>query len=123
MAATVRCEIFPADLDVTADFYVNVLGFRVSGDERDSDAPYLKLERDQIRLGAAQRSRPSERGARRPPVGVELVLEVDDLTVERERVASAGWPVTDEVATRPWGLRDFRLLDPDGYYWRITTRA
>jgi hypothetical protein len=22
-----------------------------------------------------------------------------------------------------WGLRDFRVLDPSGYYWRITTRA
>jgi uncharacterized glyoxalase superfamily protein PhnB len=123
MPATVRCEIFPADLDVTAEFYVNVLGFRVTGDARDSDAPYLMLERDQVRLGAAQRSGRSQREARRPPVGVELVLEVDDLAVDRERVASAGWPVTDEVAIRPWGLRDFRLLDPDGYYWRITTTA
>jgi hypothetical protein len=28
----------------------------------------------------------------------------------------------EDVVTRPWGLRDCRLLDPDGYYWRITTR-
>ncbi len=60
--------------------------------------------------------------ARRPPVGVELVLEVDDLDFERERVAEAGWPVADKITERPWGLSDFRLLDPDGYYWRITAR-
>jgi uncharacterized glyoxalase superfamily protein PhnB len=60
---------------------------------------------------------------RRPPAGVELVLEVDDLQAERRRVAAAGWPVTEDVTLRPWGLRDFRLLDPDGYYWRLTTRT
>jgi len=59
MAATLRCEIFPADLDATVGFYVSVLGFELVRDERD----------------------------------------------------------------RPWGLRDFRLLDPSGYYWRITGRA
>jgi uncharacterized glyoxalase superfamily protein PhnB len=54
-------------------------------------------------------------------VGVELVLEVDDLRAERARVAEAGWPVVEEITERPWGLADFRLLDPDGYYWRVTT--
>jgi hypothetical protein len=24
------------------------------------------------------------------------------------------------LTSRPWGLRDFRLVDPDGYYWRVT---
>jgi len=23
----------------------------------------------------------------------------------------------------PWGLSDFRLLDADGCYWRVTTRT
>jgi lactoylglutathione lyase len=122
MPTTLRCEIFPADLDVTADFYTKVLGFRIVGHQRDSDAPYLALERGEIRLGAARRPPAPEPEARRPPVGVELVLEVDDLASERARVRAASWPVTEEVVTRPWGLRDFRLLDPDGYYWRITSR-
>jgi uncharacterized glyoxalase superfamily protein PhnB len=53
---------------------------------------------------------------------VEIVLEVDDLAAERDRVSRAGWPVADEVALQPWGLRDFRLVDPSGYYLRITAR-
>ncbi|MCO8270430.1 hypothetical protein M1L60_07450 [Actinoplanes sp. TRM 88003] len=28
--------------------------------------------------------------------------------------------VSDELRLRPWGLHDFRLDDPDGYYLRIT---
>ena len=51
------------------------------------------------------------------------MLEVDDLEAERDRVRAAGWPVDEDLTARPWGLRDFRVLDPGGYYWRITTRA
>lgn len=27
------------------------------------------------------------------------------------------------MAIRPWGLKDFRICDPDGYYLRITSKA
>jgi lactoylglutathione lyase len=37
-------------------------------------------------------------------------------------VASARAEIAEPIAERPWGLRDFRLADPDGYYWRVTTR-
>jgi len=36
---------------------------------------------------------------------------------------AAGWPLDEDLQDRPWGLRDFRILDPDGYYLRITNRA
>jgi lactoylglutathione lyase len=121
--AALRCEIFPADLDVAVEFYVTVLGFELTKDERDhASAPYVALARDGVRLGALRRPGGVGTEARRPPVGVELVLEVDDLDRERERVLSAGWPLAADLAEQPWGLRDFRLLDPDGYYWRITNR-
>jgi catechol 2,3-dioxygenase-like lactoylglutathione lyase family enzyme len=113
MPAALRCEIFPADLDRSVDFYVRVLGFTLLRDERRSDEPYIYMQRGDVRLGALRDPGAVIEGERRPPVGVELVLEVDDLDAERE--------LTDELTERPWGLRDFRLLDPDGYYWRITT--
>jgi len=121
LTATLRFEIFPVDLDATADFYTRVLGFSIARDARHDREPYLALRRGEVRLGAAQRPVPPDPAARRPPVGVELVLEVDDVQAERDHVASAGWQVADEITERPWGLRDFRVLDPDGYYWRITT--
>ncbi len=34
----------------------------------------------------------------------------------------AGWPLAADLQARPWGVRDFRLLDPAGYYLRITER-
>jgi len=119
---TLRFEIFPEDLDAAADFYQRVLGFALVRDERGSDQPYLAVERDAVHIGAAALPGDRERSLRLPPNGVEIVLEVDDLAAERDRVSRAGWPVADEVALQPWGLRDFRLVDPSGYYLRITAR-
>ncbi|MDT0263150.1 VOC family protein [Jatrophihabitans lederbergiae] len=122
MPMTVRFEIFPSDLDATTDFYTRVLGFSLAADQRDDPQPYLAVQRDGVRIGAAGRQDQGHRGSRRPPTGVELVFEVDDLVDELDRVQRAGWPLVEDLQARPWGLRDFRLLDPSGYYLRITER-
>ena len=121
MPAALRCELFPSDIDVAVAFYEEVLAFHVVRDDRDTGAPYVALERGGVRLGLAQRPDVPDRGQRRPPVGVELVVEVDDVDADRDRVLSAGWPLAEDLTVRPWGLTDFRLLDPDGYYWRVTS--
>ncbi len=122
MPASLRCELFPADLDATVRFYRDVLAFDVVRDDRDGEIPYLALRRGAVHVGVVA-SGAAASGPRRPPVGVELVLEVDDLAADRARVAASGWPVEEDVTPRPWGLTDFRLVDPDGYYWRITDRV
>jgi lactoylglutathione lyase len=38
----------------------------------------------------------------------------------RQQVEAAGYPIAEPLQDRPWGLRDFRLLDPDDYYLRVT---
>ena len=121
MTERLRFEIFPADLDRTIDFYVGVLRFELLRDERGKQPPYAYLRRGEVRIGALAHSGPVAEAARHPPVGVELVLEVDDLERERGSILAAGWSLTEEITLRPWGLRDFRLLDPDGHYWRVTT--
>jgi lactoylglutathione lyase len=123
MAAALRCEIFPADLDATVAFYVSVLGFELVRDERDQPSAYVALVRDTVLVGAAARPEVPDRSQRRPVTGVELVLEVDDLDEEYARVTATGWPLAEDLGGRPWGLRDFRLLDPSGYYWRVTGRT
>jgi lactoylglutathione lyase len=120
---TLRFEIFPDDLDATVDFYMRVLRFRLTADRRDQRDEYVSLQRGSVRVGAARRVVPDVRAARLPPAGVELVLEVDDVVAERDRVTAAGWPLVEDLQDRPWGLKDFRILDPAGYYLRITDRA
>jgi lactoylglutathione lyase len=119
---TLRFEIFPDDLDATVDFYMRVLRFRLTADRRDQRDEYVSLQRGSVRVGAARRVIPDVRAARLPPAGVELVLEVDDVVAERDRVTAAGWPLVEDLQDRPWGLKDFRILDPAGYYLRITDR-
>jgi lactoylglutathione lyase len=123
MDMTLRFEIFPQDLDVIVDFYVRVLGFSVTKDQRGEPDAYVALRRGAVHVGAARRAGPALRAERRPPNGVELVLEVDDIAAERNRVVAAGWPLEEDLRDRPWGLTDFRILDPAGYYLRITGRA
>jgi len=120
---TLRFEIFPDDLDATVDFYMRVLRFRLTADRRDQRDEYVSLQRGSVGVGAARRVVPDVRAARLPPAGVELVLEVDDVVAERDRVTAAGWPLAEDLQDRPWGLKDFRILDPAGYYLRITDRA
>ena len=55
-------------------------------------------------------------------LGVEIVIEVDDVEGWCERVAASGHPILKPLQERPWGLRDFRISDPDGYYLRVTSR-
>jgi catechol 2,3-dioxygenase-like lactoylglutathione lyase family enzyme len=119
-AGKLRCVIFPADLGRSVQFYVNVLGFELVRDERDDESPYVYMRRGEVRVGAVPHRGSFPEGVRQPPIGVELVLEVADLEAERDRMAAV-WALSEEITSRPWGLRDFRLLDPDGYYWRITT--
>src|SRR4051794_39020734 len=115
-----RVELFPADLDATVVFYTEVLGFELERDDRAAEPGYVMLVRDETRIGAAARPPVPDAAARRPPTGVEVVLEVEDLAAERERVRRAGWPVLEDITERPWGLADFRVLDPSGYFLRVT---
>ena len=48
--------------------------------------------------------------------------EVDDVDAWHRRVFASGHPVFEPLQERPWGLRDFRIVDPDGYYLRVTSR-
>jgi len=115
-----RVELYPADLNATLDFYVHVLDFDCIRDERETGDGYLLLQRDEAVVSASQRADVGDRAARRPPVGVELVLVVDDVIRELDRIRDRGWAIEEGLTSRPWGARDFRLLDPSGYYITVS---
>jgi predicted enzyme related to lactoylglutathione lyase len=51
--------------------------------------------------------------------GVEIVYMVDDVETYYEQVKEFA-TVVEPLVRRPWGLLDFRLEDPNGYYLRVT---
>jgi hypothetical protein len=53
--------------------------------------------------------------------GVEIVVMVEDVEMFYEQVKEHA-NVVKPLASRPWGLKDFRTADPAGFYLRFTDR-
>lgn len=116
---SLRIEIFVADLDQTVSFYER-LGFELTG-RSDGPPRYAALRLGQARVGAAEVDAVDPK-LRAVPIGTEIVLEVDNVREVRDCVVNAGVDLSADLQGRPWGLEDFRLSDPDGYYYRFTGR-
>lgn len=124
-----RLELFVADVDASVAFYERALGFRLV--RRDPGYASLRRGDAELGLGAAEKlpaggdgpGFTQERVAGARGAGVEIVLEVEDLGDALEAVRAAGHTVVEPIRARPWGLEDFRLTDPDGYYIRVTTAS
>ena len=92
---------------------------------------YASMRSGEVVLGIGQISTLPEEGGYftreiasvRRGLGVEIVLEVDDVDAWNRRVVASGHPVFEPPHERPWDLRDFRVVDPDGYYLRLTSRS
>ncbi|KAH0846976.1 glyoxalase/bleomycin resistance protein/dioxygenase [Fonsecaea pedrosoi] len=115
MPASLRIEIFPSDLQRMIDFYSTILNFVLI--KRNGD--YAYLGRDNIFIGAIEtgstETLEEKASYRRPKKGIEIVVEVDDLEKERDFIVAKGWKLDANIQLQDWGLKDFRLNDPDGY--------
>lgn len=124
---SVRLELFVADLERAIAFYRDVLGFALLRQEPD----YASLQHGSFILGLGPIAKlPEAEGYFTQAVlaeargrGVEIVLEVDDVARAGREVEAAGYSLHEPLQRRPWGLTDFRIGDPDGYYLRITSRT
>lgn len=113
-------EVFHRKVATVVSFYVDVLGFRTL--DASSPAEYVVVTRGEVRVGCCRHPR-ADPAQRRPPAGSEIVLRVDDVHADHQRVLASGWPLADPLTTRPWGLTDFRVFDPTGQYLRVTDRT
>jgi len=118
-----RVELFVRDLTAATDFYTRILGFQKCKDTDD----YVSVSHGSVVIGLGPMDKlppthPLCRQAHdeRTGVGVELVCEVDDLEAFYNQVAQTGYPIFEPLQKRSWGATDFRMIDPDGYYIRIT---
>lgn len=125
MAGALRIEIFVADVAASAAFYERVLGFVREKDEPDyvavrlGDAAIGICAAADLRDGHYLRTRLAAGAA---GAGVEIVIEVDDVDAAHAHAAAAGHALLAPLRPMPWGARDFRLADPDGFYLRVTSR-
>ncbi len=120
-----QLELFVEDVERSVDFYTGVLGFEVLKRKEDG---YTALAQGQALIALNRRStldsthpihaRPGEPLGR----GVEIALMVEDVRATYDRVGARDWPRSTELTRQPWGAWDFRILDPDGYYLRISSQ-
>lgn len=121
---TGRFELFVIDPQKSMDFYINVLGFQKIHKGNNE----FMVQRDAVIIGfgyiqnldSTHYFRP-EITTQRKGLGLEIVLEVDDVVREYTRIKERSYPIFKDIQKQTWGLTDFRVVDPDGYYLRITS--
>ena len=105
--------ILVADLKRTREFYIGSLGLEVLME----DPGYLRVGgRGGFHLGIEEGD-PAHIGA----VGIEIVIEVDDVDSRYRELAAAGVTFDGPPEDQPWGARHAWLSDPDGYRLSIFT--
>lgn len=118
-------ELFVDDVETSLKFYRDVIGMKLVrsspgynelhlGEAQISICPF-----DGLNKGHYLREVPTDRLGNR----VEFCLEVDNLEEMYERVKKHGTAIKEPLEKRSWGRTDFRILDPNGAYLRITTPA
>jgi predicted enzyme related to lactoylglutathione lyase len=92
------------DVAATADFYRRILGFK--SDPRTETSEYCVVWRDNAAVHLAK--------GKHAPTGVRIFFWVKDVNALYEQVIKGGAAIAVPLETRPYGLRDFSILDPNG---------
>lgn len=104
---------FVRDLEACIAFYRDVLGLPL----RLVENGYAEFATENVKFGLFERSRlPGLIGRDSEPgePGGEIVLVVEDVDGEAERLRAAGVEVLKGPLDRPWGHRTLHVADPDG---------
>jgi catechol 2,3-dioxygenase-like lactoylglutathione lyase family enzyme len=122
---TLRLELFVKDMDKSVAFYVETLGF----EKLKGGSDYIPVRSGSVLIGLGRVDHLPNNHYFNPEIqtgrrgaGVEIVLELEDIQKVYGQVKASGWTILSPLQKRPWGLTDFRIADPDGYYLRITSR-
>lgn len=116
-------EFFVEDIARSRAFYTGILGFAVARQKADG---FTELRRGSATIALNDRQILNPDHPARPAAGerigkgVEVVLVEDSLEELYDHVLASGWPISTPLTKQPWGMTDFRVLDPDGIYIRVT---
>ncbi len=119
-----KLEIFVKDVAKSLEFYQNQFGFTLKG---EPNGDYIALVNGNTRIALNSIADLSENHYFRPGVseqrlglGCEIVLETDSIEGLFEKIKDHV-TIESELKEQSWGKTDFRVIDPDGYYLRITS--
>ncbi|HEX9989431.1 MAG TPA: VOC family protein [Chloroflexia bacterium] len=125
----ITVELHVPDFDAAVEFY-DKLGFALMS-RQNGELGYMVMRRSRSVIGFYGGSNKVyehayfQRYDTRTPrgYGVEIVIEVEEIDeVFRAIKSLRSEAIVEELVERPWGPRDFRLVDPFGFYLRITEK-
>jgi catechol 2,3-dioxygenase-like lactoylglutathione lyase family enzyme len=119
MARRAGAILAVADVERSVAFYRDAIGFEVEA--RYDDPPYATLTLAGTRLSLAEQGHPAEdrpgvemaAPANPEKASVALVVEVDDVRAEHERLRGLGARFLAEPYEPPWGGCRFFCVDPE----------
>jgi uncharacterized glyoxalase superfamily protein PhnB len=109
------------DMPSSLAFYCDVMGFEVVNRAPEGPITHWAMLRngDTYLMLNTKYEFDDERPARQDTVtgrdDVALYFMCDDVDAAYRELKSAGWPHVDEPTTAPYGMRQLRLRDPDGF--------
>ncbi|MGH9137457.1 MAG: VOC family protein [Acidimicrobiales bacterium] len=106
-----RVLLAPNDLEASVSWYTDTLGlsiYREYGVNGEITGVVLFLGGGFLELTGPRA------GATAGPSASPLWLQVPNVDAEHERLAASGVRVLEAPATKPWGLRECWIADPDG---------
>jgi len=98
------------DLKLEADYYIDKLGF-----ERDFTAPgweFLSFGIFKVMLGECSDEMTAAETGNHSWYAHSLVENIDDVYTE---FIARGVKILSEIENKPWGIRDFSVVTPDGH--------
>jgi glyoxylase I family protein len=114
---SIRVRYMVSDLGPCVDFYTKVLGFQV---KQERSPNFAMLSRDNLELvlstpfGPGGAAKPMKDGRKAEPGGWNrIIINVDDLNAEIDRLRKAHVHFRNDVATGPGGS-EILLDDPSG---------
>ncbi len=96
------------DVRATQEYYRDVLGFRIAWLWKND---YGAVQKGDTQIYLTRVDEPE------PPVC--CCVDVEDADAAYEVCRSKGANIVSEIETKPWGMREFTLQDPDGHLFRI----
>ncbi len=121
-ARAISVSLTVKDLTTSVNWYQDVVGFTVDQRyERDGKLRSVALKAGDVRIllnqddGAKGWDRVKGEGF---SCQLTTVQDIDGIA---NRIKARGGKLDTEPADMPWGVRSFRVRDPDGFKWAISS--
>lgn len=121
-ARSLSCSLTVKDVNRSLAWYCDVLGFAIDRKmEREGRLVGVALQAGDVRLLLNQDN--GAKGADRSlGQGFSMMLTTtQNIDAVASQVRAAGGTLDSEPADMPWGARVFRVRDPDGYGYAISS--